>query len=515
MAAEDSDSTDGQGRPGEPRLWSCWPWRGDPSWPCAVLALLAATLALIARAGWRCTRATPIARRARVRRPRGRRARTRTRSATRSSPASPRPRRSSSHPAPARRGGPTLDGGGRRRRRTSADVSRALPRRRSAPARRAVRRGGSVRSDRAARDRGRRPARPRCARRSRARSAPARRRGGARDPVRSRAAAAGWRPASSTARAVGARGSRRSRRSASWPRMLRAARRGRVRAPTPPARRCGARRSAVALAGGAVVAADDDRPRGRALDLRHEPRRRRGRHDLGRLSRRPAAVGAGRRRASGRSRPRPSSPSARGAWRPRGRPRSRRRAAPGPARAGGRAARARGAVAVACPRCRSTSRWSRAAGVLRLQRPPPRSCACIRTIACAVGRLRPVNRRARRDSRSDAPWRIADIPRGLVGVAVGDERPLAGRIVGWMFVVGAVVTTLLPLLPGADGKVADADAADRDRARSSGACSRPAQVDWRAAPGWVIHLVGGARRARARGRHARHRRRATRRRASC
>ena len=34
-----------------------------------------------------------------------------------------------------------------------------------------------------------------------------------------------------------------------------------------------------------------------------------------------------------------------------------------------------------------------------------------------------------------------------------DERPLAGRIVGWMFVVGAVVTTLLPLLPGADGKV--------------------------------------------------------------
>ena len=40
-----------------------------------------------------------------------------------------------------------------------------------------------------------------------------------------------------------------------------------------------------------------------------------------------------------------------------------------------------------------------------------------------------------------------------IGIAVADERPLAGRIVGWMFVVGAIVTTLLPLLPGAHGEV--------------------------------------------------------------
>ncbi len=43
--------------------------------------------------------------------------------------------------------------------------------------------------------------------------------------------------------------------------------------------------------------------------------------------------------------------------------------------------------------------------------------------------------------------------RRLTGTAVADERPLAGRIVGWMFVVGAVLTTILPLLPGAEGKV--------------------------------------------------------------
>ena len=34
-----------------------------------------------------------------------------------------------------------------------------------------------------------------------------------------------------------------------------------------------------------------------------------------------------------------------------------------------------------------------------------------------------------------------------------DERPLAGRLVGWMFIVGAIVTTLLPLLPGRQRKV--------------------------------------------------------------
>ena len=46
-----------------------------------------------------------------------------------------------------------------------------------------------------------------------------------------------------------------------------------------------------------------------------------------------------------------------------------------------------------------------------------------------------------------------DSSRRVVGVAVADERPLAGSLVGWMFIVGAIVTTLLPLLPGADGEV--------------------------------------------------------------
>ena len=41
----------------------------------------------------------------------------------------------------------------------------------------------------------------------------------------------------------------------------------------------------------------------------------------------------------------------------------------------------------------------------------------------------------------------------IVGVAVPDERPLAGKIVGWMFVVGAIVTPLRPLLPGVAGEV--------------------------------------------------------------
>jgi diguanylate cyclase (GGDEF)-like protein len=72
-----------------------------------------------------------------------------------------------------------------------------------------------------------------------------------------------------------------------------------------------------------------------------------------------------------------------------------------------------------------------------------------------------------------------DISRRVVGVAVLDERPLAGRIVGWMFIVGAVVTTLLPLLPGADGKVLTPTLAIGIAAF---------RFDWRAASGWVIHL---------------------------
>ena len=59
---------------------------------------------------------------------------------------------------------------------------------------------------------------------------------------------------------------------------------------------------------------------------------------------------------------------------------------------------------------------------------------------CAVAALRPITR-------------DMEAIRRLQGTAVADERPLAGRIVGWMFAVGSVLSTLLPLLPGAEGKV--------------------------------------------------------------
>jgi diguanylate cyclase (GGDEF)-like protein len=39
----------------------------------------------------------------------------------------------------------------------------------------------------------------------------------------------------------------------------------------------------------------------------------------------------------------------------------------------------------------------------------------------------------------------------LVGVDVADERALAGRVLGWMFVLSTIVAIVLPLLPGVDG----------------------------------------------------------------
>ena len=80
-----------------------------------------------------------------------------------------------------------------------------------------------------------------------------------------------------------------------------------------------------------------------------------------------------------------------------------------------------------------------------------------------------------------------DISRRAVGVAVLDERPLAGRIVGWMFIVGAVVTTLLPLLPGADGEVLTPTLPIGVAALVWGIVAA-FRFDWRDAPGWVIHL---------------------------
>jgi len=60
-----------------------------------------------------------------------------------------------------------------------------------------------------------------------------------------------------------------------------------------------------------------------------------------------------------------------------------------------------------------------------------------------------------------------------------------------MFVVGAIVTTLLPLLPGTDGKVLTPTLPIGIGAFMWGVAALR-RVDWRHAPGWVIHAsVGG------------------------
>jgi diguanylate cyclase (GGDEF)-like protein len=75
----------------------------------------------------------------------------------------------------------------------------------------------------------------------------------------------------------------------------------------------------------------------------------------------------------------------------------------------------------------------------------------------------------------------------LIGVEVADERPLAGRLVGWMFVVGSIVTTLLPLLPGVEGSVLTPTTPIGIAAGVWGVvCLR--RVDWIAAPGWLMHI---------------------------
>jgi diguanylate cyclase (GGDEF)-like protein len=74
----------------------------------------------------------------------------------------------------------------------------------------------------------------------------------------------------------------------------------------------------------------------------------------------------------------------------------------------------------------------------------------------------------------------------LTGVEVVDERPLAGRLVGWMFVVGSIVTTLLPLLPGVEGGVITPTLPIGIGAGLWGvACLR--RIDWLTAPGWLVH----------------------------
>ncbi|HET6551526.1 MAG TPA: GGDEF domain-containing protein [Solirubrobacter sp.] len=67
-----------------------------------------------------------------------------------------------------------------------------------------------------------------------------------------------------------------------------------------------------------------------------------------------------------------------------------------------------------------------------------------------------------------------------------DERPLAGRIVGWMYIVGAIVTTLLPVLPGAHGEVVTPTLPIAVAGFVWGVAAL-CRVDWVRAPGWVIH----------------------------
>ena len=87
-----------------------------------------------------------------------------------------------------------------------------------------------------------------------------------------------------------------------------------------------------------------------------------------------------------------------------------------------------------------------------------------------------------------------------------DERPLAGRIVGWMFVVGAIVTTLLPLLPGANGEVLTPTLPIGIAALVWGVVA-VARIRWRTRPAWVIHVRPCSAGAVDRGRDVRHGRR--------
>ncbi|MBE2318060.1 GGDEF domain-containing protein [Solirubrobacter sp. CPCC 204708] len=78
--------------------------------------------------------------------------------------------------------------------------------------------------------------------------------------------------------------------------------------------------------------------------------------------------------------------------------------------------------------------------------------------------------------------------RRLTGAAVADERPLAGRLVGWMFAAGAVLSTLLPLLPGAEGEVLTPTFPLVIIGLIWG-LHAALRKDWRATSGWVFHAA--------------------------
>jgi diguanylate cyclase (GGDEF)-like protein len=83
--------------------------------------------------------------------------------------------------------------------------------------------------------------------------------------------------------------------------------------------------------------------------------------------------------------------------------------------------------------------------------------------------------------------------RRLVGVDVADERELAGRVVGWMFVLSTLVALVLPLFPGVDGNVLTPTTPIAGAALIFGALALR-RIDWNAVQGHVIHasVLAGA-----------------------
>jgi diguanylate cyclase (GGDEF)-like protein len=81
----------------------------------------------------------------------------------------------------------------------------------------------------------------------------------------------------------------------------------------------------------------------------------------------------------------------------------------------------------------------------------------------------------------------------LTGIAVADERALAGRLLGWMLGTGAIVTNVLPLLPGAETALFTPTLPLAGVVLAWGLIA-VTRFDWEHAPGWVVHasVTGGA-----------------------
>jgi diguanylate cyclase (GGDEF)-like protein len=75
----------------------------------------------------------------------------------------------------------------------------------------------------------------------------------------------------------------------------------------------------------------------------------------------------------------------------------------------------------------------------------------------------------------------------LRGIQVTDERPLAGRLNGAMFLVGATTTAGLPLLPGIEARAAWLVYSLAAAAAVWGLIAL--RIDWRTLPGWLPHAT--------------------------